>query len=245
MSFKVPQSVAATNIYWTYLPPMYGVRIAPGEVANGGMIIVYGGSDGTNSTSTVIGYSPSGDATLTLASMSIDRSDFGYAPDHNGYAYAMGGLDDRGQPLSSAERYNPDSDTWAAIASLPTARYHFPAVFDGTDQIFIFGGRTNTTSGTETAAVLRYSVSANTWTAMAPMPIAVAGSAAALGADGKIHVVGGVSGGATTRVVQVYNPAANSWVISTPLPEGLACIQMAGKPMLPVSLVPEARPKGG
>ena len=221
-----PQSLAATNIYWTYLPAMYGVRIAPGAVANGGMIIVYGGSDGTNSTSTVIGYSPSGDAPLTLASMSVARSDLGYAPDRNGNAYAIGGLDGSGQPLSSAERYNPDSDTWAAIASLPTALYHFPAVFDGTNYIYIFGGRTNTASGTETATVLRYSVSANTWTAMAPMPIAVAGSAAALGADGKIYVVGGVSGGVTTNVVQVYNPAANSWVISTPLPEGLSAAAM-------------------
>ena len=72
-----PQSLAATNIYWTYLPAMNGVRIAPGAVANGGMIIVYGGSDGTSSMSTAIGYSPSGDATLTLASMSVARSDLG------------------------------------------------------------------------------------------------------------------------------------------------------------------------
>ena len=201
-------------------------RRRAGAVANGGMIIVYGGSDGTSSTSAVIGYSPSGDAPLTLASMSVARSYLGYAPDRNGNAYAIGGLDDTGQPLSSAERYNPDSDTWAAIASLPTALYDFPAVFDGTNYIYIFGGRTNTASGTETATVLRYSVSANTWTAMAPMPVAVAGSAAALGADGKIYVVGGVSGGVTTNVVQVYDPAANSWTISTPLPEGLSASAM-------------------
>ena len=73
----------------------------------------------------------------------------------------------------------------------------------------------------ETADVLRYSVSANTWTSLAPMPVATAGSAAALGADGKIYVVGGVSGGVTTNAVQVYDPAANSWTLSTPLPESL------------------------
>jgi hypothetical protein len=221
-----PQSLASTNIYWTYLTPMYGIRIAPGAVATGGMIILYGGSDGSNSMSSVIGYSPSGDSTLTLASMSVARSDFGYAPDRSGNPYAIGGVDDTGQPLSSAERYNPDSDNWAAIASLPTALYRFPAVFDRTNYIYTFGGRTDTASGTETAAVLRYSVSANAWTAMAPMPIAVAGSAAALGADGKIYVVGGVSGGVTTSVAQVYDPAANSWMVSTPLPEGLSASAM-------------------
>ncbi len=224
--FSLPQSLAATNSSWTYLPALPGVRIAPGVVAGGDTITLYGGSDGTNSTSSVIGYSPSGDGTLTLASMSVARSDLGYAPDRNGDAYAIGGLDDTGQPLSSAERYSQDSTTWSAIASLPTALYSFPAVFDGTNHIYIFGGRTNTSSGPETATVLRYSVSANTWSAMAAMPTATAGSAAALGADGKIYVVGGVSGGVTTNVVQVYDPAANSWVISTPLPEGLTASAM-------------------
>ena len=133
---------------------------------------------------------------------------------------------------TAASRLRPPSvtirtwTTWASIASLPTALYDFPAVFDRTNYIYIFGGFTDTTSGTETATVLRYSVSANTWTAMAPMPVAVAGSAAALGPDGKIYVVGGTSGGVTTNVVQVYNPAANSWAISTPLPEGLSASAM-------------------
>ena len=221
-----PESLIATNQYWNYLPAIYSLNIAPGAVNSGGMIILYGGTDGTASTSTAIGYSPSGDAPVTLASMSVARSYLGYAPDRNGNAYAIGGLDDSGQPLSSAERYNPDADTWAAIAPLPKALYNFPAVFNRTNYIYIFGGRTNTTSGTETATVFRYSVSANTWTAMAPMPVAVAGNAATLGVDGKIYVVGGVSSGVTTNVVQVYDPAANSWAISTPLPEGLSASAM-------------------
>jgi hypothetical protein len=219
---SLPQSLTPTNRFWTYLPAIYGTRIAPGAVANGGDVIIYGGSDGTNSTSTVVGYSPSGDSALTLASMSVARSYLGYAPDASGSAYAIGGLDDNGQPLSSVERYNQDSSTWAAISSLPVAQYNFPAVFDRTNGIYIFGGRTNTTVGGETAAVLRYSTKTSSWAAMAPMPVATAGSAAVLGADGKIYVVGGTSGGVTTNVVQVYNPAANSWVISTPLPEALS-----------------------
>jgi hypothetical protein len=205
---------------------MYEVRIAPGAVASGGMIIVYGGSDGTNSMSTAVGYSPSGDTPQVFASMSVARSDLAYARDRKGYAYAIGGLDEAGQALSSAECYNQDSSSWAAIDSLPTALYDFPAVFDRTNYIYTFGGITDPASGTETTTVLRYSVSRNTWTAMAPMPVAVAGSAAALGPDGKIYVAGGTSGGVTTNVVQVYNPAANSWAISTPLPEGSSAAAM-------------------
>lgn len=220
-STAYPEGLNATNSYWTPLGlPFSGVSLAPGAVASGGSIIVYGGNDGISSVSTVINYSPS-DGSSTLASMSVPRSYLGYAPDRSGNAYAIGGLDDSGNPLASAEVYSQDNNAWSPVASLPTARYDFPAVFDGTNQIYVFGGRTNTTDGTETAAVLRYSVNANTWTAMAPMPVATAGSAAALGADGKIYVVGGTSGGVTINVVQVYDPAANSWIISTPLPEGL------------------------
>src|SRR5882724_7727728 len=40
-SFAV-QELAATNIYWTYLTPLYNATIAPGAVATGGMIIFYG-----------------------------------------------------------------------------------------------------------------------------------------------------------------------------------------------------------
>jgi hypothetical protein len=153
--------------------------------------------------------------------MSVARSGFGYAPDAGGRAYAIGGLDANGQPLSSAETYNQDSDTWSPIASLPAALYDFPAVFDGTNQIYVFGGCTDVATGAATATVLCYSVQANRWTAMSSMPVATAGSVAAIGPDGKIYVVGGVAGGATTTLVQVYSPAANSWVVSTPLPEAL------------------------
>ena len=220
------EGLIATNIYWTPLTqPLYGIYNAPGAAASGGQIILYGGNNGASSTSTTISYSPSDGATA-LASMSVPRSYLGYAPDRSGNAYAIGGLDDPGQPLASAESYNQDSGSWSSIARLPAALYDFPAVFNHTNYIYIFGGRTNTTSGTEIATVLRYSVGANTWTALAPMPIAVAVGAAALGPDGKIYVVGGVSGGVTTSVVQVYNPAANSWVISTPLPEGLSASAM-------------------
>lgn len=219
-SFSVRQ-LSATNSYWTWFLPFYGSAYAPGAVSSGGLVIVYGGNDGTASTSAVIGYSTT-DNSSALASMSVPRSFLGYAPDRDGNAYAIGGLDVHGQALASVERYNMDANSWAAIAAMPTARYDFPAVFDRTNRIFIFGGRTNAASGTEISSVLRYSVTGNSWSTMAAMPIAVAASAATWGPDGKIYVVGGVSSGITTNLVQVYNPAANSWTVSTPLPEGLS-----------------------
>jgi hypothetical protein len=220
---------ATSNSWFVQYTPVPGVRIAGGAAGNGDPILVYGGSDGTTSQSTAIYYSPSGDQVTNVGSMSVARSYLGYASDKNGHAYAIGGLDDASNVLSSAEviSVDPPNTGWSGIASLPSGRYDFPAAFDGNNYIYVFGGRTNLTSGTETASVLRYSVSGKSWTSVAPMPVAVAGSGAAFGADGKFYVVGGVAGGVTTNVVQVYNPAANTWATSTPLLEGLSASAMS------------------
>jgi hypothetical protein len=161
--------------------------------------------------------------------MSVARSYLGYAGDHRGNAYAIGGLDGNGQPLASGEKLtNPDgsSGAWTPIASLPAPRYNFPAVCDGTNLIYIFGGYTNSTSNIESVSAMRFSISKNTWTNLASLPVAVAGSCATLGADGNLYVVGGLSGGQMTNLVQVYSPVANSWVVSTPLPECLSASVM-------------------
>lgn len=144
-------------------------------------------------------------------------------PDNQHLEAAEGWLE-LGNPLASAEKLNPTASTpaWTYIASLPQPLFNFPAVFNRTNYIYIFGGLTNPAAGGEIASVLRYSISGNSWSSLAPMPVAVAGSAATLGPDGSIYVVGGTSGGISTNLVQVYNPASNSWTLSTPLPEGLS-----------------------
>lgn len=219
-----PVGLTATNSYWTYFSPFYSLNIAAGAVLYDGNIVIYGGSDGTNAQNTVFAYNLTGDTAPALPIMSVARAYLGYAPDRNGNAYAFGGLDDAGNPLATCERLSlaNNNPAWAHIASLPTALYNFPAVFNRTNYIYVFGGLTDPATGIESSTVLRYSVSGNTWSAMASLPVAVAGSAATLGPDGKIYVVGGTSGGVSTNVVQVYDPSANSWTLSTPLPEGLS-----------------------
>jgi N-acetylneuraminic acid mutarotase len=216
-SYYYPENLVVTNQRWTVLAGFTNGLIAGGAVAGGDYIYYYGGTDGTTVTSAVAGYSPSGDGNLTLAPMSVARAYLGYAPDSSGNAYAIGGIDDTGQPLASVESYHIDSSNWMAVASMPVARYNFPAVFDHTNQIYIFGGYTNSTTPTETTDVLRYSTKTKTWSVLPSMPVATAGSCAAIGVDGQIYVVGGLSGGVATNIVQVYSPASNSWVISAPL----------------------------
>lgn len=220
-----PEYLIATNDYWSGLGAVYSVNVAGGAAVIDGNLVIYGGTDGSLSQNSVTVFNLSGDTPPVYAPMNTARSYFGYATDRNGLAYAIGGINQNGAPLASAERFTFDNGangTWSAIAALPAARFDFPAVFDHTNLIYVFGGYTNATDGGEVDSVMCYSVSHNTWTNLAPMPVAVAGSAAALGVDGKIYVAGGLSGGAATDVVQVYDPAANSWTVSTPLPESLS-----------------------
>jgi hypothetical protein len=216
--------------------PLPSTRIAPGAVAlSSGFFYVYGGkqTSASNSvTSSVLSYypvfpgpNPENDPIFPVSPMSTRRYDLGYASDAAGHAYAIGGLGNNNGVLASVERYDPVSDTWSNMASLPAGTYHFGAVFDGTNTIYTFGGRTNATAGTETATVLSYSVSANAWSALPSMPVATAGSAAILGVDGKLYVIGGTAGGVVTNLVQVYDPGSSTWVLSTPLP---AAVTAAG-----------------
>ena len=210
--------------------PLTSPRLAPGAVAvSSSQFFVYGGKR-TNSTSSVsssvYSYNPVSSGlddpnVFTVAPMSTARYDLAYAGDAAGFAYAIGGLANNNTVLASVERYNSVSNSWAAVAALPVGRYHFNAVFDGTDLIYTFGGRTNATAGAETPDVLRYAVTANVWTALSPMPVATAGSAAIMGADGKIYVIGGTVGGIVTNLVQVYDPVSDAWQLSTPLPSAI------------------------
>ena len=225
-----PEYLIATNSYWSGFGSLYFVSVAGGAAVIDGNLVVYGGTDGAVSQNSVAVSSLTGDAPPVYAAMNTPRSYFGYATDRSGLAYAIGGLDALGQPLASGERFNfatGPNGAWSSIASLPAARFDFSAVFDRTNQIYIFGGYTNATDGQASASVMRYSVSRNTWTNLASLPVAVAGSAATMGVDGKIYVVGGVTAGVTMNYVQVYDPASNSWTLSTPLPEALSGAAMS------------------
>lgn len=223
-ALSYPVYLTPTNAYWTYLPSFNSLNIAGGAVVYDGNLVVYGGTDGTVSQNTTIADNLSGDTPPVMPNMNSARSYLGYASDRSGNGYAIGGLDENGNALKSVERlaFGDTAPAWTYVASMPLPRYDFAAVFDKTNYIYIFGGYTDTVSGVDSAAVLRYSVSGNTWSTVASMPVPVAGCGATLGPDGRIYVVGGACGGVSTNLVQVYDPIANSWTISTPLPEGLS-----------------------
>lgn len=157
----------------------------------------------------------------------------------NGKVYAIGGstrvLDD----LATGEVYDPATDRWSAIATMPSGVNHNSAVaLNG--KIYIVGGFSGRPPGATgprvhqgaEAHLQEYDPISNTWRKLAPMK-SPRGSVGAAALDGKIHALGGRGrdvGTVTTHAV--YDPAANSWSDRAPMPtarDHMATIAVNGR----------------
>jgi hypothetical protein len=125
----------------------------------------------------------------TLAAMPTARAQpTAVADTDDNKIYVMGGYEEeRGEPFSTVEIYDPATDTWSPGPSLPIAtRGAAGAYVDG--KIYLFGGFTLEDS----AIVQVLDIAAGTWTTQS-----FAASAWELGAtvlDGKIYLAGGDTG---------------------------------------------------
>jgi len=139
--------------------------------------------------------------------------------------------------LSSLEIYDLKTNKWTVGTPMRQGRQIFPAVFAPDRKLYVFGGyghlgMIDQESGESNQAyekrskemdemskqvlssVEAYDPKTNTWTPRAPMPVGVEGAGAALGADGKIYVVGGTrsySSPLPLKTVQVYDPVKDKW----------------------------------
>jgi len=140
-----------------------------------GKIYAIGGYNGSiwhisdlNSLSSTEVYDPPTDTWTTLAPMTTSRYDF-QTEVINGKIYVIGGWyvsagDSKGKSLSSTEVYNPSTNTWTTLASMPTPRCSLQTeVING--KICAIGGfGSNDLSSTEV-----YDPSTDTWTTLASM----------------------------------------------------------------------------
>jgi hypothetical protein len=211
-------------------PAVDMARVSPGVgIAPDGLYLIFGGRGNGTAFSSADLYNVSGapdsdpPINQSVSPMNYSRVLLGSATDQNGHIYAIGGIGNNGggdgggtdAPLSSVEYYDQPTDTWNLVASLPQTLYSEAAVADGVGHLFSFGGVGAT--GAITSTVYRYTISTNTWDTVASMPIAVRDSAAVL-ANGKIYVLGGVTGTGTTAAVESYNETTNTWTTETSLP---------------------------
>jgi N-acetylneuraminic acid mutarotase len=190
-------------------------------VSHGGAVFDLGGRNGAGNDNNR--YQPSTNTWKSLAPMPTARDGLGAAVVGDSI-YAIGG---RSQtlgpctgvaPLATNERYNIASNTWMAVAPLPTPRSDVGVIAHG-GKIYVFGGCTGPGASTATSEVDIYDPTKNSWSSGAPLPTPRSGFYG-IGIKGDtIYVMGGLDRtGAASAANEAYNIAHNSWSEATPLP---------------------------
>ena len=128
-----------------------------------------------------------------------------------GYGH-VGNQYDKGDPLSSAELFDPATETWSAVGSLPMPVESSPLVAlpDG-GALLVEGG-----------AAWRFDRDSGAWTATSPMATEAQGRSIVTMADGRVLAAGGsVGDGAEVRYLphaEIYDPATDDWTPSAQMP---------------------------
>jgi N-acetylneuraminic acid mutarotase len=164
-------------------------------------------------------YHKNTDTWVTLAPMPTARAGLGGAFSGR-YIYAIGGRDGTapcdGTALATVERYDTQTNTWAAMAPLPAPRSDLGALAMGNGKIYVFGGcdEFNTVVGD----VFVYDIVTNTWSTAASMPTPRAIFYQVGFAGPKIYVMGGaICCWVVSSLNEVYNTSTNTWSVDTPM----------------------------
>src|SRR4029077_3283524 len=120
-------------------------------------------------------------------------------PYHTAQAGVVGGLDGRiyvfggysvvspSTPATTARAYDPRTDTWANLTSLPTPTRGPGIAVDNNGLIYVISGYSEVSDVTNNQV---HNVTSNSWTAGTSIPPGVCMSGAATGIDGRVYVAG-------------------------------------------------------
>jgi len=185
-----------------------------GGVADGKLYAIGGR---TGPTAAVEAFDPVTNTWATVASLSVPRGGLG-AASVGGLIYAVGGRDGfqfgQGTIFGTNEVYDPSTDTWTALAPMPTPLSDVYATvgFDG--KVYVLGGATGPT--TVTGMVQIFDPTTNTWSTGAPMPTPRAAAMAGV-LCGQIVVFGGYDGGSNLDQTETYDPVSDTWAPGPPM----------------------------
>jgi chitodextrinase len=205
---------------WTSLPNNVNLsraRVSAGVgITGAGLIAVFGGSDTKKALKSVDSLNVNTNNTSGLPNMTTPRVQHAFAS-NGGVLYAIGGIDDLGNQLSTVESFA--GRRWLAGVALPETLVGASAAFSGQD-LFVFGGAS--ASGAVSNTVYKLSGFPAAWTSVAPMPVAVKNAAVVAGKNTLIYVLGGSSGTTPVSTVQVYDALTNTWSLEASLPVAIS-----------------------
>ena len=126
----------------------------------------------------------------------------------NGKILIAGGFNGSNLSLSSAELYNPNTNTWSSGGSLSTARNESTATLLRNGDVLVAGGY-GSYSALSSAEL--YNPNTNTWSSGGTLASARYLATATLLGNGDVLVVGGNSSGFLFSSAELYNPTTNTW----------------------------------
>jgi N-acetylneuraminic acid mutarotase len=176
-----------------------------------GRIYAIGGIGALN---TMEVYNPGTNTWTMAAPMPTGRYGLAAVLGLDGRIYAIGGLTPT--PLgnrtdTAVEAYDPATDQWSTVASMPTARSFLAAAVGLDGRIYAMGGQGATTRDTVEA----YDLQTNTWSAATSLSAPRARLAGVTGPDGRIYIIGGTdSTGTAVATVEALDYGAAATVLN-------------------------------
>ena len=168
--FTTIEKLDENNNQWIELTDqVIGRRYLTAEVVNGVIYIIGGQISGGIVVGTVQAYNIAENTITNVASIPTKRAHLGSIVYDNkiyaigGYMYEAGW--ENGQRTGVVEVYDPSSDSWTALSSMPTDRECDVALID--DKIYVFGGYDGS-SGLKTVEI--YNIANDSWSNASDMP---------------------------------------------------------------------------
>ena len=213
---------------WTFTGLMHEPRA--GQVAlllpNGKTLLAGGGydadGDGFNSSPTAELYDPTNGTWAPTGGMAAKRQFFTLTLLTNGKVLAVGG-NFSGHPgggpsqyfpdFTSAELYDPTTETWTLTGSLPVGRRQHTTTLLTNGMVLVSGGSGTNDFSNVSGAVL-YDPISGTWSATGSPSALRAAHTATLLPDGTVLTAGGNASAGIVNILtsaEIYNPRTGTW----------------------------------
>ena len=198
---------------WTAIAPLPQALESPAAAfLNGTMYVVGGWDQHGKAQSTVYAYHPTSDSWTQVADLPRGTAATTVAV-LDGSLYVIGGCaDDSCENLStSVYRYAPNANSWTKLADYPVSM-QWGACAGIAGEVVCAGGDTRDSGGhTEgLASTYLFHPKTGTWTQAADIPYPDWGMSSS-GANGRLQIVGGITGAEGTNQAEQYDPLNNVW----------------------------------
>jgi N-acetylneuraminic acid mutarotase len=247
-----PQIFDPETNAWSEGAPIPAAVSEPGAaVGAGGRIYVIGGNlpgPGRHASAANYEYDPATNSWRARAPMPSPRAALAVvaAKDSHGRTllYALGGRDfiDPHNGLSTVEAYDPATDTWSRVASMPTWRHAVASALGPDGNVYAIGGAYRDTRDQPhfADAVEVYDPRTDHWGRAAPTPQALECTqvTSTPGIHGRVFVMGGwyTTAKIDADTLLAYDPATRHWQPLPPAPfpqatGGAVTLLRAGRPI--------------